>query len=86
MISSSVLIHCKPAILDTDVINHPKIKVTNNVNKTGEVDLIVDDVEYKVIDGYYQDPDEQLCEHYGINYDLVNCMLLAWITSQLVLS
>jgi len=75
--TTTVLIHCKPEILGTDVINHPKIKVTDNVNKTGEVDLIVDDVEYKVIDGYYQDPDEQLCEHYGINYDLVNCMLLA---------
>ena len=40
----------------------------------GELDVIVDDVEYKVIDGIYQDPDEQLCEHYGINYDLVNCI------------
>ena len=40
----------------------------------GELDVIVDDVPYQVIDGYYQDPDEQLCEHYGINYDLVNCI------------
>ena len=74
MISSSVLIHCKPEILQTDVVNHPYIQVTNNVNKTGEVDLIVDDVPYEIVDGTYQDPDEQLCEHYGINYDLVNCI------------
>ena len=77
MISSSVLIHCKPEILQTDVVNHPYIQVTNNVNTTGEVDLVVDDVPYEIIGGYYQDPDEQLCEHYGIDYNLVNCMLLA---------
>ena len=29
MISSSVLIHCKPEILQTDVVNHPYIQVTN---------------------------------------------------------
>ena len=40
----------------------------------GELDVIVDDVPYQVIDGYYQDPDEQLCEHYGIDYDYVNCI------------
>ena len=40
----------------------------------GELDVIVDDVPYQVIDGYYQDPDEQLCEHYGIDYGLVNCI------------
>ena len=40
----------------------------------GELDVIVDDVPYQVIDGYYQDPDVQFCEHYGFNYDLVNCI------------
>ena len=40
----------------------------------GELDVIVDDQPYQVIDGYYQDPDEQLCEHYGIDYSLVNCI------------
>ena len=77
MISTSVLIHCKPEILQTDVVNHPYIQVTNNVNKTGEVDLIVDDVPYEIVGGYYQDPDVQLSEHYGIDYDLVNCIELA---------
>ena len=40
----------------------------------GELDVIVDDVPYEVVNGYYQDPDEQLCEHYGIDYDQVNCI------------
>ena len=43
----------------------------------GELDVIVDDVPYTVTDGYYQDPDEQLCEHYGIDYNQVNCIELA---------
>ena len=40
----------------------------------GELDVIVDDQPYQVVDGVYQDPDEQLCEHYGIDYNLVNCI------------
>jgi hypothetical protein len=43
----------------------------------GEYDVIVDDVPYTHSNGYYQDPDEQLCEHYGIDYGLVNCIELA---------
>ena len=39
-----------------------------------ELDVIVEDIPYEVFGGYYQDPDEQLCEHYGIDYDLVNCI------------
>ena len=39
-----------------------------------ELDVVVEDVEYTVRNGIYQDPDEQLCEHYGIDYDLVNCI------------
>ena len=38
----------------------------------GELDVIVDDVPYTVTDGIYEDPDEQFCEHYGIDYSLVN--------------
>ena len=40
----------------------------------GELDVIVDDVPYKQSGTIYQDPDEQLCEHYGIDYDYVNCI------------
>ena len=46
----------------------------DNIATTGEVDLIVEDVPYEIIDGVYQDPDEQLCEFYEIDYNLVNCI------------
>ena len=39
-----------------------------------EYDVIIDDIPYEIVDGTYQDPDEQLCEFYGFNYDLVNCI------------
>jgi len=44
-----------------------KYKLTDH-----EYDVIVDDVPYAIVNGIYQDPDVQLCEHYGIDYDLVN--------------
>ena len=58
----------------TDAVNHPYITVVDNINTTGEVDLIVEDIPYEIVDGTYQDPDEQLCEFYGIDYNLVNCV------------
>ena len=42
-----------------------------------EYDVIIDDIPYEIVDGTYQDPDEQLCDLYGINYDLVNCIEMA---------
>tara|TARA_R100000008_G_scaffold83305_1_gene68564 strand:+ start:282 stop:500 length:219 start_codon:yes stop_codon:yes gene_type:complete len=72
MISSSVIIHCKESYL-TDLL---KLGFDPNYND-GEYDVIVDDVPYEFMDGTYQDPDEQLCEFYGINYDQVNCIELA---------
>ena len=44
----------------------------NDTQDFDEIDVIVDDVPYTHSDGIYQDPDEQLCEHYGIDYDQVN--------------
>ena len=41
-----------------------------------EYDIIKDDVPYTVINGIYEDPDVQLCNHYDINYDDVNCIEL----------
>jgi len=41
----------------------------------GELDVIVDDVPYNPSNSLI-DPDEQLCEHYGIDYNLVNCIEL----------
>jgi hypothetical protein len=43
----------------------------------GELDVILEDVPYTHEDDYYEDPDEQFCAHYGINYDLVYCIELA---------
>ena len=74
---ASVLIHCKPEILQESIINHIDVSVKDLTQTTGEVDLLVDDVPYEIVGGYYQDPDVQLCEHYGIDYDLVNCIELA---------
>ena len=72
--TTQVLIHCKPQILDNEeLINNSNLLVAD-VNDYGEVDIYVDDQPYQVIDGIYQDHDEQLSEHYGIDYDLVNCI------------
>ena len=68
-----VVIHCKPSL--KDYLNE------NNINWTyskdfgyDELDVIVNDVPYEIMDGTYQDPDEQLCEHYGIDYNQINCI------------
>jgi len=34
--------------------------------------VLVDDIPYTIKDGIYPDPDELLCEHYGIDYELVD--------------
>ena len=39
----------------------------------GELDVIVDDVPYNSSHSL-TDPDEQLCEHYGFDYDQVYCI------------
>ena len=41
-----------------------------------EYDIIKDDIPYDVINGVYEDPDEQICRHYNIDYDQVNCIEL----------
>ena len=68
---NNVIIHMKESALD-----HIKELGLYHVQSVNEIDVIVPDVEYVVENGYYQDPDEQLCEHYGINYDLVNMIEL----------
>ena len=66
---SKVLIHCQPSLLQ--FVQQSGFDYEYNGQ---EVDVIVDDLEYEIIDGIYQDPDEQLCELYGIDYDQVNCI------------
>ena len=70
----NAIIHCTPTIFMTDAVNHKYSTVIDNIKDYGEVDLIVEDIPYEIVDGVYQDPDEQLCEFYGIDYNLVNCV------------
>ena len=65
----NIVIHCQYPMLET--IKQLGLDYVDNCT---EIDVIVPDVEYTVSNGYYQDPDEQLCEHYGIDYNLVNCI------------
>ena len=74
MHSSEVLIHFPNR---ADVQFHLERLGLKYKTNEDELDVIVTDVPYEVFDGTYQDPDEQLCEHYGINYDLVNCIEMA---------
>ena len=66
---NQALIHMK-----LDALTHLQSLGLKYQEHDGELDVIVDDVPYEVHGGFYQDPDEQLCEHYHINYDLVNCI------------
>ena len=69
--NKKVLIHFKRTLSNLNYLIESEHFFTDNDD---ELDVIVDDVPYEVVDGIYQDPDEQLCEHYGIDYDLVNCI------------
>jgi hypothetical protein len=70
--SELALIYCKPSYLDS--IKELGLDWTHADNNGTEIVVTVKDVPYEIVDGFYQDPDEQLCEHYGIDYDEVNCI------------
>ena len=74
-IMKQVLIHCKPSYLD--VIKAMRLYYTHNT-KTGEIDVVVPDVEYidgfNHPDGIWEDPDDQLLNHYDIDSKYVNCI------------
>ena len=76
MKTSQVIVHCKPEILNHWMMKDGNLYYTHNT-KTGEIDVLVTDLPYEFCDGYYQDPDEELCEAYSIPYDLVNCIEMA---------
>ena len=75
----SVLIHCQPELEDYLTDNNIQWSYSKQFGYE-ELDAIVDDVEYNPNHDVV-DPDEQLCYHYGIDYDQVNMMELAWIVS-----
>ena len=68
-LSNPVIIHMKESA--RDLLTDLGLFYDEHDN---ELDVIVEDVPYTVSNGFYQDPDEQLCEHYGIDYNLVNCI------------
>ena len=66
------LIHLKPEYLpDVKRLGLSYIHSSND-----EIDVTVNDIDYDP-NHYLVDPDEQLCELYGINYNYVNMMELA---------
>ena len=69
MISTSVLIHFQRTV---DAYEHIKDLGLKYTYCDREIDVYVDDVPYELVDGTYQDPDVQLCDFYGIDYDQVN--------------
>ena len=66
---NQVLIHLKPEYLQ-DV---KRLGLNYIHSKNDEIDVTVSDVDYDP-NHYLVDPDEQLCEIYGINYNYVNCI------------
>ena len=69
---NQVVIHCQPS-LTNDLLN--KGLEFNFSKQFGgeELDVIVDNVEFGPLT---EDPDVLLCDHYGIDYDQVNCIEL----------
>jgi hypothetical protein len=63
------VIHCKESYLDELLDLNVYFEYGD-----GEIDVIVNDVEF---DSLTDDPDVLLCDHYGIDYDQVNCIELA---------
>ena len=73
-----IVIHCQQSYLDSiKELGLDYITQSNN-----EIDVLVDDVDYKDgnhpdMNGIWEDPDIQLCDHYQIDYDFVNCIEVA---------
>ncbi len=66
-----VLIHCNPQLEEFLIENNFEYTISNDQDDT-ELDVFVPAIEYKdgnhpEMDGYWEDPDVQLCNHYGIN-------------------
>ena len=67
---NQVTIHCKDSDATLDMIKELNLNYTVG---DGEYDIIVEDMDYDP-NHYFVDPDEQLCDNYDIDYDLVNCI------------
>ena len=71
--TQKVLIRCQPTLKDWLTENNIQWTYSKEYGQR-ELDVIVDDIPYTIEDGIYQDPDQQFIEHYGIDYDQVNCI------------
>jgi len=68
--SQQVLFHLKESYRDSLQELGYSFKLND-----GELDVILPDVEYNANHSLV-DPDEQICDHYNIDYDYVNCIEL----------
>ena len=72
--TKTVIVHCKPEYLDE--IKHLDLGWSYSKRfGLGEIDVRLPDIDYDP-NHYIADPDEQLCDHYEIDYDMVNCVEL----------
>ena len=69
---SFVLLHCQPSMKDSLIENNIPFR-NSPVHGDNELDAIVLDVDYNP-EGLVSDPDEQLCEHYSLDYQQINCI------------
>ena len=67
---------CVNILMKSSALNDIKSSGLKYNFSDDNLSVIVDDIPYELLDGTYQDPDVQLCEYYGINYDHVNCIEL----------
>jgi len=64
--TQQVAIHCKPSYLDS--LQQLNLRLVDYEYNAGEVTAIVDNNP--------ELDDEELCIHYGVDYDFVNCIEL----------
>ena len=65
-----VTIHCEPSYLNEIKSLGLNWELSPTFGKD-EIDVIVEDVESSSLT---EDPDQEICNHYDINYDFVNCI------------
>ena len=76
--SRTIVVHCQEEYLDSiKELGYDYIIQSNN-----EIDVLLEDVEYKNgnhpdMNGIWEDPDVQFCDHYQIDWDFVNCIEVA---------
>ena len=77
-----VTIHCNPNGLDAIKELNLNWEYSPKYGKD-EIDVIVPDVDYNE-DSYIVDPDDQLCDYYDINPDIVHCIEARNFVAQLL--